>query len=327
MSRQKSFARFVAAPENRSALNAVEDLVDCLQQGKSPSVNPLYLHGPPGSGKTHLVEMLARDLATLRRDVTICLISAGDVREGEPDGARESDLVVLEDVQHLPPHAEVWLIGMLDDRLRRGRATIFTALVGPRHLSHRGNRFSSRLTNRFTAGLVIALEPLQTPSRLQFLEEMAQRRQLALGRDILNWLSDNLTGGGRQLEGAVAQLETMSKLRPHALDLKTVAAHFRPQVEATRPTVDRIARQVGGYFRIEPKQLQSRRRHRSVLLPRQVGMYLTRQLTRLSLMQIGAYFGGRDHTTVLHACRKVELALKDDAVLSGAVREIHAELA
>src|SRR5262249_13112698 len=150
---------------------------------------------------------------------------------------------------------------------------------------------------------------------------------LAVNRDILGWLSENMTGGARQLEGAVAQLETLSNLRRPPLDLKTVVSHFRPQVDATRPTVDRIARQVGGYFRIEPKQLQSRRRHRSILLPRQVGMYLTRQLTRLSLMQIGAYFGGRDHTTVLHACRKVELALKDDAVLSGAVREIHAELA
>ncbi|HYT93717.1 MAG TPA: helix-turn-helix domain-containing protein, partial [Gemmataceae bacterium] len=93
-----------------------------------------------------------------------------------------------------------------------------------------------------------------------------------------------------------------------------------------RITVERIAERVGGYFRVEPAQLQSRRRYRGVLLPRQVGMYLARQLTGLSLEQIGAYFGGRDHSTVLHACRKVEQALDSDAALSGAVRQLHAEL-
>lgn len=156
---------------------------------------------------------------------------------------------------------------------------------------------------------------------------MAQQRQLAVSPEILAWLAEHLTGGGRQLEGAILQLETISKLRRQALDLKNVAAHFRPQVEAIRPTVERIAGHVGDYFQLEPKQLQSRRRYRSILLPRQVGMYLARQLTRLSLDQIGTYFGGRDHTTVLHACRKVTLILKEDAVLSGAVRQIHAALA
>lgn len=94
-----------------------------------------------------------------------------------------------------------------------------------------------------------------------------------------------------------------------------------------RPTVERIASRVGDYFHLEPKHLQSRRRNREALLPRQVGMYLARRLTGLSLQQIGAYFGGRDHSTVLHACRKVESALNSDLALSGAVRQLHADLA
>jgi chromosomal replication initiator protein len=96
---------------------------------------------------------------------------------------------------------------------------------------------------------------------------------------------------------------------------------------AARVTVERIAQRVGGYFRVVPRQLQSRRRYRNILVPRQVGMYLARQLTGLSLGQIGAYFGGRDHATVLHACRKVEQAITEDAALSGAVRQLHADLA
>src|SRR5262249_21254044 len=111
------------------------------------------------------------------------------------------------------------------------------------------------------------------------------------------------------------------------LDLAAVAARFHTQTEAGQVTVERIAERVGGFFRIEPGDLQSRRRYRNVLLPRQVGMYLTRKLTPLSLAEIGHYFGGRDHSTVLHACRKVEKSLCRDAVLSGAIRDIHAGLA
>src|SRR5207302_9774107 len=107
---------------------------------------------------------------------------------------------------------------------------------------------------------------------------------------------------------------------------EAVAEHFRDDAEARRPTVERIAQRVGRYFRVTPDVLQSRRRRRDALLPRQVGMYLARQLTGLSLHQIGAYFGGRDHSTVLHACRKVEQALARDINLSGAVRRLHADL-
>src|SRR5262249_27789262 len=116
-------------------------------------------------------------------------------------------------------------------------------------------------------------------------------------------------------------------LRSRPLDVDTVAEHFRDQADAARPTVERIARRVGACFRVDVRQLQSRSRYRNVLLPRQVGMYLARQMTDLSLDQIGAYFGGRDHSTVLHACRKVEDALGRDAVLSGAVRQLQADLA
>jgi chromosomal replication initiator protein len=171
---------------------------------------------------------------------------------------------------------------------------------------------------------------------LAILQDKAQRRQLAVSHLVLAWLAEHLTGGGRQLEGAIARLETLARLHestPQAhpaawpLDVSTIAMYFQEQVEAARPTVERIAQRVGGYFRVEPRQLQSPQRSRQVLLPRQVGMYLARQLTGLSLEQIGAYFGGRDHSTVLHACRKVEQALGQDIVLSGAVRQLHADLA
>jgi chromosomal replication initiator protein len=109
-------------------------------------------------------------------------------------------------------------------------------------------------------------------------------------------------------------------------DVAAVAGHFGPEVEASQLTVEIITQRVSRFFQVPPRELQSRRRCRHALVPRQVGMYLARQLTPLSLEQIGAYFGGRDHSTVLHACRKVEQALTCDVTLSGAVRQLHADL-
>ena len=129
------------------------------------------------------------------------------------------------------------------------------------------NASPARLTSRLACGLVVGLEPLQAPSRLALLQDRAQRRQLAVTRDVLAWLAEHLTGGGRQLEGALARLETLARLQSQPLDVATVADHFREQVEASAVTVERIAQRVSGHFRVEARQLQSRRRSRSVLLP------------------------------------------------------------
>jgi chromosomal replication initiator protein len=173
---------------------------------------------------------------------------------------------------------------------------------------------------------VIGLEPLAPASRLTLLQEKAQRRQLAVAADVLAWLAEQTSGGGRQLEGALQQLEALLRLHKGRLDLPTVREHFQEQLQANRPGVERIARRVGGYFRVDVRHLQSRRRQRRALLPRQVSMYLSRQLTDLSLGQIGSFFGGRDHSTVLHACRKIEAALTRDTTVAAIVRQLQAEL-
>ena len=188
-------------------------------------------------------------------------------------------------------------------------------------------QFPARLTSRLAAGLVVGLLPLSPASRRALLQERVRQRQMKLPADVLDWLAEHFSGSVRQLDGALARLETLARMQGRPPELDAVAAAFQEDADAHRPTVERIAQRVGRHFQLDPRQLQARDRSRHVLLPRQVGMYLARKLTPLSLQQIGAYFGGRDHSTVLHACRKVEQALAQDAGLFGTMRQLSQDLA
>jgi chromosomal replication initiator protein len=335
----QTLSRWVSTPENRSASIAVKRVADCVCSDRlRRQVNPVFLHGPAGTGKSHLVSTLVTEVTQHCPDKTVRLIGAdelnlalrpnnGDSSESDSQelvaSFADCDLAIVEDVQHLSAKAAAALVGPFDRRLSRQAQMVFTASVGPGQL----DKLPARLTSRFAAGLVVGLLPFSPASRLTFLTDRAARRQLAIGRDVLAWLAKHTPGSGRQLEGAITRLEAFVRQQDRLPDLAAVTAHFRTEAETAHPTVERIAQRVGSYFRMGTRDLQSRRRCRNTLLPRQIGMYLARTLTPLSLEQIGAYFGGRDHSTVLHACRKVEQELSRDATLSGAVRRLHADLA
>ncbi len=327
-----SFRDWIELPENRAACVAANRVAQSIGAAKlSRTLNPLLLHGPSGSGKTHLLTILVHEIVRQAPDRVICQVAAGELTAGTSNGsegdslaeARRADLLIVEDLQQLPARAAEAFVRLVDHGLARGQQQIFTACAGPGRLAH----LPARLTSRLAGGLVVGLSALSAESRRVYLAERARRRGLALEPAVRDWLAEHLSGSGRILDGALARLEALSRIEGRPATVREVTAQFRAEAETGRPTVERIAEGVGSYFRVEPQQLQSRSRMRSTLVPRQVSMYLARQLTDLSLEQIGAYFGGRDHSTVLHACRKVEQALADDVPLSQAVRQLHADLA
>jgi len=320
-------------PENRSAVEAAAALGQALAKGRRPPANPLMLHGAAGVGKSHLAATLIKQLSESAAVITSRVVAVGDLAREADMGAQaftdrelaDCDLLVLEDVQLLPPRHAGAVTALLDKRLSRRKATVATASVGPAKLK----QFPRKLTSRLAGGLVVHLEPLSPPSRRNFLETAAHDRNLRLTPGALDWLAAQTTGGGiRQLLGLLGNIAASAMQFPPPLDraaaqtILTGAGHPAP----SQSDVARIVRQVAAAYGVTRKELLGPSRLRRVLVPRQVAMYLARELSGLSLPRLGSAFGGRDHTTVLHACRKVEAEAETDAILAGMVKQLRAEL-
>ncbi|MFM7148950.1 MAG: helix-turn-helix domain-containing protein [Gemmataceae bacterium] len=307
---------WIDLPENRAAMLAVRRAHPL--RGKDVPGNPLFLHGPAGSGKSRLLGDLMREQSRPGSSTIVAWFPAGDLgrdTEDLPDW-KQADLILVEDLQHLRPGACELLVSLVDHAVARRRRVILTANRGPALLG-----LPARLTSRLAQGLVVALETLSPESRRAFLRQ----RQPEWPPEMLDFLARTTPGSIRQLEGALHRVETMRRSLgrfPSTEELQTLLTS--EGVEGL--TLEQILRKVGSHFRVESRDLQGRGQSRAVLLPRQVGMYLARKLTPCSLDGIGAYFGGRDHSTVLHACRKVESALEKDEALRGTIRDLQAQL-
>jgi chromosomal replication initiator protein len=322
--------RLLAVPENRVACAAIARAIEALTANRGVlAFNPLVVHGPTGSGKSLLVYKFIADVTRALPQTVISNVPASEWTFAAQSGPEEpaqfldsvghSDVLVVEDLQYLSRRGAGLFSLVLDECLDRSCQVVITVNTGPARLD-----LPARILSRLAGGLVVALQPLQAPSRLQILLDLAQRRQLAVTREVLHWLAQHLKGGGRELEGAIARLATLAKLHVRPLDVATVAHHFRPELEHRQLTMERILREVGEYFKVPVRQLQSSGRSQGILWPRQVAMYMARRFTKLSLCEIGGHCGGRDHSTVLHACRKVEKAIGHDTVLAGALRQMEA---
>jgi chromosomal replication initiator protein len=318
-------------PENRLAYTAA------TAWGKSDAeTGPVYLYGPSGIGKSHLTERVLRRIAAAEPKLVLKQFTAsqfaaelteaigkGSVRKLQK-GYRDVDVVVVEDLQALErlPESQQQLLTLIDFWTAHGIRMLFTARKAPGELED----FSAKLTSRFRSGVCAALRPFSGESRRQLVAHFAQGRGMILPVDVIEHLARESGGSPRELVGLILRLDAYGKQSRSKVNLALVKKYLQGDPQPLPISLAEIVRATCRHFGIAASHIRSNRRLQVCVLPRQCAMYLAREMTAEHLAKIGAYFSGRDHSTVVRACQRIESLLPDDPELRRHLAQIRTRL-
>ena len=327
-----TFEQFVTGPSNR--LPHAASLAVSEQPGKA--YNPLFIHGGGGLGKTHLLQAICQRVLERDPDARIVYLScdtfvnefiaaveAGDMGAFR-NRYRHADLLVIDDIQFLRgrERTQEEFFHTFNTLYQGQKQIILSADCPPGEIPE----LEERLVSRFKWGLEARVDKPCYETRVAILRKKAAMRGLALPDDVVCYVAAKVENNTRELEGAITKVQGLSLLGDGTIDIELAKAALGETATAEQKliTVQQIIEAVTKYYGVKVSDLQGKRRHKSIAFPRQVCMYLARRHTRYSLEEVGGYFGGRDHTTVLHAVRVVEADVKADPDIAKQVNQIEA---
>lgn len=319
-----TFENFVTGKPNEFAYAAAQRVAD----SERPAFNPLFLYGGVGLGKTHLMHAIAWAIRERHPGRRVVYMSAEkfmysfvralrykttmDFKEQ----FRTVDVLMIDDVQFIcgKDSTQEEFFHTFNALVDQGRQIVISADKSPADLEDIGDRLRSRLAS----GLVADIHPTTFELRLSILTAKSEQMGQDVPEKVLEFLAHKITSNVRELEGALTRLIAHAQLVGRELSLETAQDVLRDLLRANdrRVTIEEIQKKVAEHFQIRVSDMSSARRARSVARPRQVAMYLSKQLTSRSLPEIGRKFGGRDHTTVMHAVKKVEELMGGDAAFA-----------
>jgi len=314
-----SFSNFVVGPSNEfchAACRAVSDQPGTIY-------NPLYLHGGVGLGKTHLINAVANELLKKPRiaiayrtserftNELILAIRNGTTQQFR-NRYRKVDVLIIDDVQFIAGKASTQeeFFHTFNALYEVRKQIILTSDRPPREMNH----LQERLKSRFGCGLVADIQPPSLETRQAILTRKAELAGIRLPEDVASLLATRITSNVRELEGALTRLTAHATLTGCVINMDFSKRVLRDLLheEIRAVSAEDIQKHVANYYNIRLQDMKSKKRSRNVSFPRQVAMYCCKILTSLSLPEIGEFFGGRDHTTILYAARKIEGLLKQD---------------
>ena len=325
-----TFDNFVVGPSNRLAH------ASCFAVSQSPgnTYNPLFIYGNSGLGKTHLLHAVCFEAQRKSNGAVIQFLSCEDfvnrfiraIEEGNLSGFqsqfRTVDMLVIDDVQFLREreHSQEEFFHTFNALYNNGKQIILSADSPPGKIPS----LEARLISRFNWGLVTRIDPPSYETRVAIVQKKAHLRGLNISDEIAEYIARKLHANIRELEGALTTIYAVATTTDKVIDLELAQRALEGQIKAAvrHISITDIIEVVTSHFDVRLADLQSKKRSQSITMPRQICMYLARNLTKHSLEEIGGHLGGRDHTTVMHACSKIGEAERCDPEMHALLSEL-----
>ncbi len=308
-----TFERFVEGKSNQLALAAAQQVAE----HPGLSYNPLFLYGGVGLGKTHLMHAVGNAMRRQNPDAKIVYLHSerfvADMVKALQLNAindfkrfyRSVDALLIDDIQFFAnkDRSQEEFFHTFNALLEGGQQMILTCDRYPKEI----DGVEERLKSRFGWGLTVAVEPPDLETRVAILMKKAEQSRISLEHEAAFFIAQRIRSNVRELEGALKRVIASANFTGRPFDIELIKDSLKDllALQDKQVSLDNIKRKVAEYYKIKVADLMSKRRNRSVARPRQVAMALAKELTQHSLPEIGDAFGGRDHTTVLHACRKI----------------------
>ena len=329
------FETFVVGKANEVAFNAARTLATA----ENVVFNPLFLHGGTGRGKTHLLHAIGHEFRARRPGARIVYMSAekfmvefvAALRANETirfkQELRSADLLMIDDVQFIAgkESTQEEFFHTMNEIISSGSRLVISSDRAPQDL----DGIEPRILSRLSWGLVADINAADLELRLNIIiKKLEQLPNVAIPQEVVMFLAKRISSNVRELEGALNRIAAYAMMSGRTIDLDFVNEVLANILRANqrRISIDEIQSRVSDHYRIRKAEMTSARRAREVARPRQVAMYLSKQLTPRSLPEIGRRFGGRDHTTVIHAVRQIEKLRQSDAELDADIRLLTRQL-
>ena len=321
------FDNFVTAPTNEVAFAAA---MQVARGGSNHEYNPLLIHGMSGLGKSHLMNAIGNEVLRQDPNAKVLFVNTerfindfiralqSNLTQSFKKFYRSQDFLLFDDIQFLANKKATMeeFFHMFNSITNLGQRLVMTSDKHPRSIEG----LDSRLKSRVSWGTALEIQAPDIETRVAILRQKASETGFALSEDVALFVAQNLANAnGRDLEGAVKTMRAHFYIRRGTVDILFAKEALKEAIKAHKDhfTIDKIQTVVADFYKLKLSDMVSKRRTRSIARPRQIAMALSKELTKHSLPEIGRAFGGRDHTTVLHACRKIkELSESDKDVRS-----------
>lgn len=327
-----SFNSFVVGPFNELAYSASQAII------KKPGVyNPLFIYGPTGLGKTHLIQATGNKLTNNNPNTQVFYTSSEKFSQEYVNALKNNrinifknryrtyDILIMDDIQFFSGKEKLQeeLFHLFNILYDRGKQIIFSSDKHPNYIVG----LEDRLRSRFSAGMIVDITKPDYESRAALLKTKASQKNIAISEDVVDFLATNLDGNIRELEGILNAITIQTDLRNRKLSIQEVRSLVKNNIKPKKHlALEEVIKIIAGFYNTDIEQIYAKTRKKEIVYIRQITMYILREYFNISYPAIGKEIGGRDHTTVIHAYEKIQKTLKEDPSLLQEIEQLQSIL-